>query len=156
MELNTKRKKKPPVKSTFRPSSISHTNLTRRFTSRLVRKFFFWKEIFWNNIWLSVWHVYKLTNIISPTQDLQTYSAEICDSDLSEKALISQRSSSSSATQVSITTGPVCLAGSGFLGRKALDRRPFLCGVWVSGRKMNKWLTTICNYIWYWTETEPM
>lgn len=54
-------------------------------------------------------------------------------SHLSEKALISQRSSSSSATQVSITTGPVCLAGSCFLGRKALERRPFLWGVWVSG-----------------------
>ena len=52
---------------------------------------------------------------------------------LSEKALISQRSSSSSATQVSITMGPVCLAGSGFLGRRALERRPFLWGVWVSG-----------------------
>ncbi|TNN47968.1 hypothetical protein EYF80_041830 [Liparis tanakae] len=36
------------------------------------------------------------------------------------------RSSSSSATQVSITTGPVCLAGSGFLGRRALERSPFL------------------------------
>lgn len=45
---------------------------------------------------------------------------------LSEKALISQRSSSSSATHVSITTGPVCFAGSGFLGRKALERKPFL------------------------------
>lgn len=46
--------------------------------------------------------------------------------DLSEKALISQRSSSSSGTHVSITTGPVCLAGSCFFGRKALERSPFL------------------------------
>lgn len=53
-------------------------------------------------------------------------------SDLSEKALISQRSSSSSATQDSITTGPVSFLGSGFLGRRLLERRPFLCGVWVS------------------------
>lgn len=67
-----------------------------------------------------------------PTVKLQTISCDPVMFYLSEKALISQRSSSSSATQVSSTTGPVCLAGSGFFGRRALERSPFRWGVWVS------------------------
>lgn len=59
------------------------------------------------------------------------------NSHLSVKARISQSSRSSSATQVSITTGPVCLAGSGFFGLRALERRPFLWGVGVSAQKNN-------------------
>lgn len=47
-------------------------------------------------------------------------------STLSAKALISHNSNSSSATQVSMMTGPLCLGVSGLFGRKALDRRPFL------------------------------
>lgn len=61
---------------------------------------------------------------------------------LSAKALISHSSMSSSGTHVSTAIGPVSLAGSCFLGLKALDRRPFLCGVGVSthGKKRNKLL----------------
>lgn len=58
-----------------------------------------------------------------------------CDfslSNLSAKALISHSSSSSSGTHVSTATGPVGLVGSCFLGLRALERRPFLCGVGVS------------------------
>lgn len=51
---------------------------------------------------------------------------------LSANALISHSSNSSSATQVSITTGPVCLGVSGLFGLSALDRSPFLWGVGVS------------------------
>lgn len=47
-------------------------------------------------------------------------------STLSANALISHNSNSSSATHVSIMTGPVCLGVSGLFGRNALDRRPFL------------------------------
>lgn len=51
---------------------------------------------------------------------------------LSAKPLISHSSSSSSGTHVSTAVGPLSLAGSCFLGRNALDRKPFLCGVGVS------------------------
>lgn len=51
---------------------------------------------------------------------------------LSANALISHSSNSSSATQVSIITGPVCLGVSGLFGLRALDRSPFLWGVGVS------------------------
>lgn len=54
---------------------------------------------------------------------------------LSAKARISQSSRSSSGTHVSTAIGPVSLAGSCFLGRRALDRRPFLCGVGVSAQE---------------------
>jgi len=51
---------------------------------------------------------------------------------LSANALISHNSNSSSATQLSIITGPVCLGVSGLFGLSALDRSPFLWGVGVS------------------------
>jgi len=51
---------------------------------------------------------------------------------LSANALISHSSNSSSATQLSIITGPVCLGVSGLFGLSALDRSPFLWGVGVS------------------------
>lgn len=65
---------------------------------------------------------------------------------LSAKPLISHSSSSSSGTQVSTAMGPVCLAGSCFLGLNALERRPFLCGVGVSTHKTDNLLVILTNF----------
>lgn len=66
-------------------------------------------------------------------------------SHLSEKARISHSSRSSSTTQVSTAMGPISLAGSCFFGLKALERRPFLCGVGVSahGKRLTDSITSI-------------
>lgn len=69
---------------------------------------------------------------VFPKQSCLIIEGLMCFSHLSAKALISHSSRSSSGTHVSTAIGPVSLAGSCFLGLKALERRPFLCGVGVS------------------------